>query len=118
MSETKLKPCPFCGSTKISKADCNRYFYCCEDCEACGPRALKKNDIDSWNMRANEYEERDMIEHRVNTHLAQIGSIFRQEEKKLKAKIVMEYISDVILTGDFDRDDMELAIKIMSECFR
>jgi Lar family restriction alleviation protein len=61
MSDVKLNPCPFCGSTNI-KSDCfstafsvlrsQDCFDYCKDCDAQGPAG---NDIseahDRWNAR-------------------------------------------------------------------
>jgi Lar family restriction alleviation protein len=62
MKKTELKPCPFCGSTKIQKDYFGGYdgapkinFLLCKDCnantifEGTGRNAVKK-----WNTRAAE----------------------------------------------------------------
>jgi hypothetical protein len=62
MSEVKLNPCPFCGSSNIqsdcfsaafgvpvSSEDCFDY---CKDCDAQGPAAIDLAEAhDRWNAR-------------------------------------------------------------------
>ena len=50
MSETKLKPCPFCGGDEI-EAGTVGYAYCI-NCDAEGPHTQTKADaIEAWNKR-------------------------------------------------------------------
>ena len=62
MSDVKLDPCPFCGSTNI-QSDCfsaafsiparsEDCFDYCKDCDAQGPAATDAADAhDRWNAR-------------------------------------------------------------------
>ena len=74
MDEIKLKPCPFCGSSRVhSSPDGERkdgkpwpvYYVRCENCATDGPliqihnlnvpsEAARNASIGLWNWRANE----------------------------------------------------------------
>mgnify|MGYP001329993143 CR=1 FL=1 len=53
--EIELKPCPFCGGTKLDVSD-EDYVYC-NTCDARGPSSYAENEEQSnyelWNERAN-----------------------------------------------------------------
>jgi Lar family restriction alleviation protein len=52
MKNTELKPCPFCGSNRISVIY-KYYFYCfCNNCEAEGSiKESREEAIEAWNKR-------------------------------------------------------------------
>jgi len=61
----KLKPCPFCGGTRIKTRrlsemlDCAAYpldfFKECENCRACGPLGVSPTSAGAvWNQRASD----------------------------------------------------------------
>lgn len=72
MSEIKLKPCPFCGSSRVSSRPYGEhedgelwpvYYIHCDNCRCDGPLintsghdvthdAARKASIDLWNWRA------------------------------------------------------------------
>lgn len=58
MSNSKLKPCPFCGGEAGIKKDCcfggDIYFVECQHCLTRGSgEHLKANAIAAWNKRTN-----------------------------------------------------------------
>lgn len=58
MSDTELKPCPFCGSTDIKPHNHEREpinWFVCGRCSAEGPGGLKEDPVKLWNKRANEF---------------------------------------------------------------
>lgn len=55
-----MKPCPFCGNTKIQELYLEDDWVCewCDRCKACGP--AKQSDEEArraWNERAGKDEE-------------------------------------------------------------
>lgn len=51
----ELKPCPFCGGTKIKKNhDDGQFWNTCQQCFADGPPTSKRSDegAPDWNTRA------------------------------------------------------------------
>lgn len=51
MTETKLLPCPFCGSSDLE--DEIALYVFCKECNAFGPDAKDgKSAIEMWNQRA------------------------------------------------------------------
>ena len=61
MSDTELKPCPFCGTHAISV--CTRYivqpFSCitCKTCDASIAKSSKAEAIEAWNRRPENIKE-------------------------------------------------------------
>lgn len=52
MAETKLTPCPFCGSKDIRVWS---EFAACKQCGTWGPKAISMEDaIRLWNRRADK----------------------------------------------------------------
>lgn len=57
MQNSKLKPCPFCGSTNLSLTESlDMYMFVnCEICNSAGPSKKTGNEaIEAWNHRAGE----------------------------------------------------------------
>ena len=56
MQNSKLKPCPFCGSTFIRTAvvgNNGEYASWCENCMANGPLKCRRSKaIEAWNHRS------------------------------------------------------------------
>lgn len=52
--EEKLKPCPFCGSTRITSTNVEGGIVLgCLNCYCCGPLKTKlKSAIAAWNKRS------------------------------------------------------------------
>lgn len=54
MDTIELKPCPFCGSSRISVRGATIFYVVCLDCEASTNIAHEKQRaIDYWNRRKN-----------------------------------------------------------------
>jgi Lar family restriction alleviation protein len=56
MTETELKPCPFCGNKKVwpdqSSINNNWVFIACFNCDTCGPMRRNLNEAKkAWNTR-------------------------------------------------------------------
>jgi hypothetical protein len=61
----KLKPCPFCGGTRIKTRRYSEVMSCppspldvfkeCDDCRACGPFGVRPTSAGArWNQRASD----------------------------------------------------------------
>ena len=65
-----MKPCPFCGSDKLSEnivpnTQGNRRFIICSNCMAHGPWSYKPlTATDQWEKRSNEADQRDAARYR------------------------------------------------------
>lgn len=51
-------------------------------------------------------------------HLQNIDRIYEQESKRLKKKVVLEYISDIVLASARTKELREFAVEIMDEYLR
>ncbi len=51
MKEEKIKPCPFCGSTRVQAGGVGPYYFVsCHLCKADGPLdKSRKQAIEAWN---------------------------------------------------------------------
>jgi len=67
----KLKPCPFCGGTRIKTRRLSEMLGCpiseldfykhCEDCDACGPLGVRPTSAGAlWNDRVSDTSPTDM----------------------------------------------------------
>lgn len=53
--DTKLKPCPFCGSNEIRLTNWGLYRCWCVKCLAqASDEISKKNAVEAWNRRASD----------------------------------------------------------------
>jgi len=54
----KLKPCPFCGSTKIKMINGpGKYWLVCDKCKAStNMTATEEKAIETWNRRSGDKE--------------------------------------------------------------
>jgi Lar family restriction alleviation protein len=66
----KLKPCPFCGGTRIKTRRYSEmmgcppypldYFKECDDCRACGPFGVRPTSAGAlWNSRTGDPDSTD-----------------------------------------------------------
>lgn len=55
-----LKPCPFCGSSRISVRGATVFYVVCLDCEtSSGCYTDRQEAIAAWNNRRNEQHEKE-----------------------------------------------------------
>ena len=74
---TNMKPCPFCGSTKLdlsikTKGD---YYHCvvyCKSCRAYGPRVHLKLDCNESLYGYPNFNEKTLSNHSVRERTAEI----------------------------------------------
>ena len=65
MAESNNLPCPFCGSSALTRGDdgtstrrARKRFFICSSCGAAGPKGkTEKAALAAWNQRASEVGE-------------------------------------------------------------
>lgn len=74
---TDMKPCPFCGGTKLDLSVKTRgdYYHCvvyCKTCRAYGPRTILKLDEGEYMYKHTSYNESVLSNHSVREKAADI----------------------------------------------
>ena len=75
--EYKLKPCPFCGSSKVAIEEADDFLFYVE-CAKCGSKGADSTDADraveNWNKRTNN-NNLDALQNKANKMWAALGDV-------------------------------------------